>query len=304
MAALDFPASPSVGTIYPNPAVAGQPQYTWDGEKWTSGTGYGAIYVSDAAPAAPVGSLWWESDTGLLFVRYFDGTSTQWVNIAGGSADGGTVVYQKFVGSGTSATLFTYTPTPGMKRCVMEGWAGGAGGGGCAAPAVSTLAFGGGGGSGSYSRSAFLAADVGASRAISVGGGGAGGALGNINGSAGGNTTVTGLLSATGGTGGAGNNGTDATGGGGAGGAVGTGQFTLAGFNGAPRGSHGAIFAEAGGAAAPFGVGVGGPATATPGTGQPASGFGAGGAGAIGYNGTGAAGGTGAPGLVLITEYL
>jgi hypothetical protein len=38
------------------------------------------IYVSDTPPAgAPANSLWWESDTGLLFVRYNDGDSTQWV---------------------------------------------------------------------------------------------------------------------------------------------------------------------------------------------------------------------------------
>ena len=34
---INFPASPLVGDIWPNPAVAGQGQYTWDGEKWTSG---------------------------------------------------------------------------------------------------------------------------------------------------------------------------------------------------------------------------------------------------------------------------
>jgi hypothetical protein len=36
MAALDFPASPAVNDRYPLPAVAGQPQYKWDGEKWTT----------------------------------------------------------------------------------------------------------------------------------------------------------------------------------------------------------------------------------------------------------------------------
>lgn len=36
MAALDFPASPVNGQKYPQPPVAGQPVYTWDGEKWTT----------------------------------------------------------------------------------------------------------------------------------------------------------------------------------------------------------------------------------------------------------------------------
>lgn len=32
--AFDFPSSPTVGQKYPTSPVAGQPQYTWDGEKW------------------------------------------------------------------------------------------------------------------------------------------------------------------------------------------------------------------------------------------------------------------------------
>jgi hypothetical protein len=43
-----------------------------------------AITISDAAPSAPLdGQLWWESDTGILHIRYNDTTSTQWVGIAG-----------------------------------------------------------------------------------------------------------------------------------------------------------------------------------------------------------------------------
>jgi len=47
MAALDFPASPAIGDKYPVPAVTGQPQYTYDGVKWTT---VGA-QVTTAAPA-------------------------------------------------------------------------------------------------------------------------------------------------------------------------------------------------------------------------------------------------------------
>ena len=40
-------------------------------------------YVSDTAPAnANDGALWYESDSGLLYIRYNDGSSTQWVAIA------------------------------------------------------------------------------------------------------------------------------------------------------------------------------------------------------------------------------
>jgi hypothetical protein len=40
----------------------------------------GGVYVSDTAPLNPQpNSLWWKSDEGLLFVRYQDADSTQWV---------------------------------------------------------------------------------------------------------------------------------------------------------------------------------------------------------------------------------
>ena len=47
MPVLDFPASPLTGDKYPVPAVAGQPQYTYDGVKWTT---VGA-QISNATPA-------------------------------------------------------------------------------------------------------------------------------------------------------------------------------------------------------------------------------------------------------------
>jgi hypothetical protein len=48
------------------------------------------IIIADAPPFAPPlvpvhGQLWWESDTGNLFVHYDDGTSGQWVQISGPS---------------------------------------------------------------------------------------------------------------------------------------------------------------------------------------------------------------------------
>jgi hypothetical protein len=50
MPALDFPASPQAGDKYPTPAVVGQPQYTFDGTKWTT---VGA-QITTAAPATAV----------------------------------------------------------------------------------------------------------------------------------------------------------------------------------------------------------------------------------------------------------
>ena len=48
MATLNFPSSPTVGQKYPQPPVAGQPVYSWDGEKWTTGTGSIVAPIADA----------------------------------------------------------------------------------------------------------------------------------------------------------------------------------------------------------------------------------------------------------------
>ena len=80
--ALDFPTSPTNGQKYPQPPVAGQPVYTWDGEKWkAAGSGViPTIMVSDSPPTNPPdNALWWESDSGLLYLRYNDGDTSQWV---------------------------------------------------------------------------------------------------------------------------------------------------------------------------------------------------------------------------------
>ena len=51
------------------------------------GGGGSTVYVQDSAPVgAPVNSLWWESDTGTLYVNYNDGNSTQFVAVTPGSA--------------------------------------------------------------------------------------------------------------------------------------------------------------------------------------------------------------------------
>lgn len=65
MAALDFPASPTLNQTYPAPAVPGVPVYTWDGEKWTT-TG-GAVGSTGAADDPP-----------LMDGTASVGSSTQW----------------------------------------------------------------------------------------------------------------------------------------------------------------------------------------------------------------------------------
>jgi hypothetical protein len=79
---INFPNAPTTGQLYPQPAVAGLPVYRWDGQKWTTqGASPMSVYVADTPPAASDNSLWWESDSGILYVRYNDGDSTQWVAV-------------------------------------------------------------------------------------------------------------------------------------------------------------------------------------------------------------------------------
>jgi hypothetical protein len=79
---INFPNAPAVGDLWPSPPVAGVPVYKWDGAKWTwqSASGAPTVFVGDTPPTGvSVGSLWWESDSGLLYIYYNDGDSIQWV---------------------------------------------------------------------------------------------------------------------------------------------------------------------------------------------------------------------------------
>jgi len=77
---INFPPSPTIGTLWPNPAVAGVPQYTWNGTVWTTVLAPPAFYAQDSAPVgAPVNALWWDTDSGVLFINYKDVSTTQWV---------------------------------------------------------------------------------------------------------------------------------------------------------------------------------------------------------------------------------
>jgi hypothetical protein len=75
MAAIDFPANPTVGQRFTSGGVI----WTWDGIKWTL-SGSGSISINNAPPSNPLdGALWWDTVTGNLFIYYDDGTSAQWV---------------------------------------------------------------------------------------------------------------------------------------------------------------------------------------------------------------------------------
>lgn len=218
---------------------------------------------------------------------------------------------QTFSGSGT------YTPTSGMKYCIIEAIGGGGGGGGGAATNASVSA-GSGGASGSYVRGFYSAASIGASQAVTIGAAGAGAAAGSNNGTAGGNTIVGALITSTGGNPGFGTvAGVFALVGGGQGSTASTGgSIQQAGNAGA---SSFAIFGAAlsagtggQGGASFLGGGPSSPGASTSTTltfgGVPASGFGAGGTGGFSLSCAGAtaaaAGGNGGGGVVIITEYI
>ena len=65
-----------------------------------------SAYVSDSAPTGPSpGSLWWNSNTGTMYVYYNDPNSSQWVEIAP-SPGGGT---STSTSSTSTASLYTYS---------------------------------------------------------------------------------------------------------------------------------------------------------------------------------------------------
>jgi hypothetical protein len=79
--AFDFPASPSEGQIFNAP---GGPSYVFNTPVWKAvGQGQIAI-ISDTPPTSPAnGALWYESDSGVLFIWVNDGNSSQWVQVGG-----------------------------------------------------------------------------------------------------------------------------------------------------------------------------------------------------------------------------
>ena len=92
--------------------MASTPPRLWIGvDKEIDGSGMkmllpaGGVIVSDYIPVATVqGALWYESDTGVLWMWYEDGTSGQWVQI-NGLGGGGT-------GGGTGGASVTVSPEP------------------------------------------------------------------------------------------------------------------------------------------------------------------------------------------------
>ena len=207
------------------------------------------------------------------------------------------------------AGAFTYIPIAGMKYCVIESVGGGGGGGGCPNPGAGVITGGGGGGSGAYSRKTVNAGVIGASKTGTVGAGGTAGTAAGGNGGNGGQTTLTGICTAGGGFGGDGYSAGTYQGGAGGDPASGIGDVVAAGAPGEAAwiGSGISASVQSGnGGSSIFGGGGLFPAfSATSTVGNPGRAYGGGGSGAYGYGGSvNRAGGAGAPGVVIITEYL
>ena len=115
--------------------------------------------------------------SGQLLQSQGAGALPQWATVSSGSGFT-SITVQTFTSSGT------YTPTSGMKYCVVEICGGGAGGGGITL-ASTVLCGGGGGGAGGYAKKTFAAATIGASQSFTLGAGGTGGSSGTVNGAAG-----------------------------------------------------------------------------------------------------------------------
>jgi hypothetical protein len=211
------------------------------------------------------------------------------------------IVVQKFT------TSSTYTPTAGMAHCIIEAVGGGGGGGGAQG---NTAGFysGSGGAGGSYSKGLHTAADIGASKTVTIGAAGAAATAGINAGGAGGATSVGTLVTTNGGLGG--NPGAAAAGPIAViGGAAGTGNvIAMAGQNGGGGlYSTGALYTSVNsGGNSPFGVG--GPSTSpfAPGAGNAGSGYGSGGSGGFQdlSSSSNRAGAAGTAGYVIITEFI
>lgn len=205
------------------------------------------------------------------------------------------------------STNGTYTPSTGMAFCIVEAIGGGGGGGGAKSASGSGCGAG-GGGAGGYSRKRLTAADIGASKTVTIGAGGTAGAATPTAGGNGGDTSLGTLVIAKGGAGGASAT-TSAGGAGGAGGVAGTGDFVPAGSAGGfGSGSSTTTTSPTSGSggAGPFGGAGAGRIQNNSGlqAGSAGAGSGSGGGGAVEFNqSTGAAGGAGSAGIIIITEY-
>lgn len=227
------------------------------------------------------------------------GTAWQMIGVAASSA-GRLINIQRFTASGT------YTPTPGMTFCMVEGCGGGGAGGGGSNPTAGNSSLGAPGGGATSGRARFTAADIGASKAVVIGAAGLG-AL-STTGGTGGSTSLGSLAIFPGGDGGGISNNTapPAFNGNGSLAGAATGA-NISEKRGSTPGYATAVSALAigmyvgPGGDTPYGNGR---ANSSNSNGLPGIGYGSGGSGvALAAGGGPAIGGNGAAGILIILEY-
>lgn len=266
----------------------------------TSATAY-AVLVGGTTSVNPFQSVASVGTAGQVLTSNGAGAkpSFQAVSAAGAFSS---IVIQVFTATGT------YTPTSGMKYCIVELVGGGGGGGGTTTCAANEISSGGGGGGGGYAIKMFSAATIGASQAVTIGAGGTAGAVGGGTGGTGGTTSLGALLSATGGSGGVGDGVHTGTGGelGGAGGTGSSGSFNTSGSRGFPSMGFGTLNYSVGGSGGSSILsGTATPTSTATSAGATGVSYGGGASGAQTINsGTQAAGGVGGPGIVVVTEFI
>jgi hypothetical protein len=115
---INFTSAPRVGIVQTVEDTLGVDQAnsfsTTQKAQARSNLGAIPLTISDTAPSSPaVGDLWWESDSGSLFVYYNDGSTSQWV--PAGTA--GTITVPRGHLSGlvmsTAGSSTTFTVAPG-----------------------------------------------------------------------------------------------------------------------------------------------------------------------------------------------
>lgn len=210
-----------------------------------------------------------------------------------------TVKSQVFTSNGS------YTPSTGMLYCIAEVQGGGGGGGG-AAGVGSQSAAGGGGQGGGYTRKILSAATIGVSQTVTIGAAANGGTAGANNGTNGNSSSLGALLSATGGAAGMGGTSSasaiSGTSGGSGAGVGSSGDINLTGGlggNGIAFGTSTAAMGGYGGSSHFSGQVNGGIVT---GAGTNGANYGGGGGGGA-AGASSFAGGNGAQGIVIITEF-
>lgn len=237
----------------------------------------------------------------------YSGTDGSSVNFG----TGGTVLYATSAITDIAVQSFTatgtYTPTSGMVYCIVE-LVGGGGGGGGTSTATTLYSASAGGGAGGYARVLYTAAQIGASKAVTIGAAGTAGSAGNNAGGTGGTTSFGAtLVACTGGVGGGGG----AQNAGGAAGAGGVPTITtgtrigisegMPGSGGTNIGTTTVASTGGNGGTSPFGGGGRGRGADIAAT--AATGFGAGGSGSANLA-TALAGAVGTAGYLVVTEYI